>query len=439
MAGVRDGQLKQFTGWPQGVNNKSPETAPPTDDFGAVQTLREAVNVDITLEGKPRRRRGYVRRLSGRAHTYADHRALFVVLDGALRAYPDPANLSDTVEVRAGLSDTSIGWASVTELDYTWWTDGQDVRLIAPDLADVAVWAPTPTFFEATATPNVGGLHEGRYHVAVTYVDLYGRESAAGHVVEVDVPSGGGITVTAIPDAPGVVKARVYTSTADGETLYHALDVALPAAGSYLVGAGSGKPLETLWLEHMPAGHLLEAFAGRLLVARENLLIWSEALRYGLTHLSKNYVRFGGRISMVKAVAHGDQGAGVYIADDKRTYFQTGSNPKEWQRAIRYPHGAVEGTAISVPASLFGSEYTGTAVYWLATNGVFCLGLPSGLVVPMTQQALALPSFERGASMLRETNGTRAVVTTMTGGSANGLAASDSMVATLRRHGVSTD
>lgn len=438
MAGVPNNAVRPILGWPAGVNNRTPENALPTDEFGNIVALRQAVNVDLTNEGKPKRRGGFARRVVGRAHSLYRHAGhMMAVVDGTLTAYtPD----LEAVAVRAGLSDTPLGWASVPELGLSWWSDGQLIRAVGPALEDMPVWTAAVSQCSAAAVAGTGGLAAGTYQLAVTYVDAYGRESGTTLALEVDVEAGGGIAVSSLPANSGAAKARVYVSQANGAVLYWALDIALPAVGAYLVGAGHrGKPLETQWLEPLPAGHMLAAFATRLFAARENVLFWSEPLQYGLTRLSKNYARFGGRISMLASVAEGENSAGLFVATDKTTYFMTGADPKEWSRIQRYPHGVVEGTATTVAASFFGSEYTGTAAFWLANNGVFCLGLPSGTVVPLTEKTLALPGFERGAALLRERAGVRSIVATMLGGTANAFAVSDSAVAEIRRHGVVVD
>ena len=63
MAGVRNPDGTRQRGFRYGVNNVAPEHDAPVDENGAIQTLREAVNVDLVGPSKkPRRRPGCRRR-----------------------------------------------------------------------------------------------------------------------------------------------------------------------------------------------------------------------------------------------------------------------------------------------------------------------------------------------------------------------------------------
>ena len=91
-----------------------------------------------------------------------------------------------------------------------------------------------------------------------------------------------------------------------------------------------------------------------------------------------------------------------------------------------------------VPGSVFGLETTAPVAYWLARNGVFCLGLPGGQVIPMKEESLALPvDAERGAAAVLLFDGIRQVLASTFGGLPNTAAASDSADVTVRRNGVS--
>jgi hypothetical protein len=77
-------------GWPGGVNNRIRETEQDSD----VQYLRQALNVDMTMEGHPIRRRGYSLHTAGYAHSVSYHNSLFfVVIDGFLKAGSKAAEL----------------------------------------------------------------------------------------------------------------------------------------------------------------------------------------------------------------------------------------------------------------------------------------------------------------------------------------------------------
>lgn len=426
MAGVSDEQTVTLGPWPQGVNNTAKEHALPA---GA---LRAAVNMDLDDAGNPSRRGGFFNVVAAqRGHSLfggASH--LLAVVDGDLRAY-DP-NLSETT-LRAGVGDRYATAAQV--LDEIYWSNGVQIRRFDAELGDHPVWLDTPPAPGATPAAH-GGLAAGDYEVALTWRDARGRESGASAAAVVTVPANGGITLT-LPTVPaeGASVLRVYASAPDGTVLYHAIDV--PAGQPMLLlGAHSpGKACETQWLHPLPPAAFLRFWNGRVLAGAGNLLCWSEALRFGLMHHS-NTLRVGATLTLVEPLGEGTEFAGVFVADHARTYWLAGGDPKNWQRSIRYPHAAVPGVSAVLPGTAFGLESAAPVAVWLASNGVFCLGLPGGEVRPLREGELALPDGERGTAAFREVNGFRQMMTSYLAGGAQRMAATDSASATVRRNGV---
>lgn len=89
----KDDRLLQLDGWPGGINNRIRETEQSVERNGeripSSQFLRGALNVDLTAEGHPLRRRGYSLLEAGYAHSVHYAQGLFfVVIDGALKVGP---------------------------------------------------------------------------------------------------------------------------------------------------------------------------------------------------------------------------------------------------------------------------------------------------------------------------------------------------------------
>lgn len=433
---VRDDEVIRLAGWPKGVNNVARE-----DELGADE-LRAGVNVDLPNSGKPQRRPGYTQRLTGAWHSvYGGWPvALLAVRDGDLTALD--ANLTPTT-VLAGVGTRDVSYAAAP--DGCYWTNGVHIGRINPDtLAAEPVWPDAPGQPVVTAHAT-GGLEAGTYQVAVTFRDPAGRESGSTLATVVDLTAGQGIRLTGFPAVPSGTTARVYVTPPDGDVLYHAADVLLPMA-QWIVGAHQpGKALETQWLYPLPPGRIIRHHGMRTYLADGPVLRWSPAMRHGLTH-GDNYWRFSQPLDMVEPIGQAD-GSGVYVGcggheDGKsgRTYFLAGPDPKNWRQLVARHSGVVPGTSRVVPGNWFGLE-AAEAVAWLSTDGVFCLGLPTGQVVPLTEGRLALPGAEAGAMMIRERSGLRQLIATMlTGvGASNAFAAQDAAVATVRRHGVTTD
>lgn len=433
MASVRNPDGTRLRGFPAGVNNVAPEQNPPTDEFGRITSLREAVNVDLVGPAKkPRRRQGYVRQLSGRAHSPMGFRQqLFAVVNGDLNVYDTTLGLVDTV--RAGVGDRRISYAEVNG-DLYWCSAMEFRRVRGEDMTDTPGWVDCPGT-PAIAGYEEGGLEEGTYRVAMTWFDAEGRESGAAGIAECDVPAGGGVRVFNIPVWPeSAVAARLYMSPPNGEELYATATVA-PGATQILLDSSrqrDGKVLETLWRRPMPPCDILRLWAGRLIGFAGNVLVWSDALRFGLT-ANDNYMRFGLRGTLLEPVGDGSGSSGLWVADHKNTYWLDGSDPKEWRRTIKYDHPAVFGTSLRVKGTDVGLETSEQVAVWMAANGVFVAGLPGGTLQPLTEGRLALPAGDNGAAMFRELNGLRQMVMSYINAGTNYLAVGDRASASVIR------
>jgi hypothetical protein len=97
-------KLLTMDGWPGGVNNRVRETEQVIERKGenipSSQFLRKALNVDLTAEGHPLRRRGYTLTDAGYAHSvFYGGGLFFVVIEGVLKAGPKAAELTAVMSV----------------------------------------------------------------------------------------------------------------------------------------------------------------------------------------------------------------------------------------------------------------------------------------------------------------------------------------------------
>lgn len=430
MAGTSDKELFRTDGYPAGLNNRARDTEGPVSESGSPTSLREAVNVSLTGQGHPVRRPGQTARASGKAHSlFAMSPWLLAVVDGELRAYRqahDGALTPDAVLATPG--DRFCTFA--TDDFSTWWSNGIVSGRIAEDLSTHPFWVDTPD--PVTLAVATGSLPKGRYEVSVTAVDAEGRESGASGAVGIMLQAGQGIAV-ALPAPPaGAARWRLFVTPPDGDVLYEQAE--LPStATSYNIGVRTaGAALETQWLHPLLPAQCLRYGHSRLFGLAGNVLIWSEEYRLGLMH-PDNHIVLGTEATLLEPIGDGTEGAGVWVADHKRTYFMAGADPANWQQQARYPHAAVPGTSTTLPGSYFGLEVE-TVAYWIAANGVPCIGLPGGQLIPLREDTLALPvDAERGATGLMLFDGIYQLLTTTFGSSANLAAASDSVDATVTR------
>ena len=433
MASIRNPEGLRLRGFRAGMNNVAPDQDLPTNEFGITMALREALNVDLVGPSKKARRRaGYTLKVPGSAHSpWGFEGRLLAAVDGDLCAYDSSFGLLGTV--RADVGDRRISYAAYN--DDLYWSNGAEIRrLRGRDFADLPVWIDAPGVPNAQALGG-GSLAAGAYRVAMTWLDAEGRESGAAGAAEADVADGGALRVYNIPSAPAdAVTARVYVSPPNGEELYATADLSPLVTQTVITQVGDGKALETLWRQPLPPCEILRAWSGRLLGGSGNLLVWSDPLRPGLT-THDNYMRFGARITLLEPVGEGTGSAGVFVADHAKVYWLDGAKPDEWSRSIRYSHPAVPGTSLVVPGTDVGLEAPDPVAAWMSANGVFCLGLPGGRVVPLTEGRLAAhEDGVEGAAMLRVQNGLRQLVMSYMASTTGALAVGDRATATVIRH-----
>jgi hypothetical protein len=444
MAGVSEKGLIPVGPFSAGVDNLNEETnLTRSDDGKRIVALREGVNIDLPRSGWPRRRGGCTLEISGtRMHSlWSGGRFPYML-------YADGANLfarntgGTLFVVRSGLAPREISYAIPHDRVYA--SNGTQAWCVLPDGSSVPWGVESPAGQPQCDPSSDGGLDAGTYQVAITYLDAYGEESGTGQAVTITIPNDatglatGGIALSHIPQPidGSVLRIRVYVTPTNGDVLYQARDLPV-GQSSAVIGTGNrGRPLATQFMAPMPAGQIVRTLGGRLYVASGNRQTWSEALRYGLTNPGKNTRQVGEYIALMEAVGEGGDSPGLFVSDHKRTYWIGGTNPATQTQHIAYPYGAVRGTGIVVPASMFGLDTTLPVAYWLANNGVACLGLPGGTVVPLREKQVVAPNASSGASLFREKNGIRQIITSLQGASAQGLAVSDRTSARVYRNGI---
>jgi hypothetical protein len=302
---------------------------------------------------------------------------------------------------------------------------------------DTGPWAtPNPAGTPALSL-TLGALDTGIYQIAMTYVDSSGRESGASLAVEIEVTGENqGILLSNIPQPtdPSVAKARIYATASGDAILRHVSDIPIGLGSYAMIQQSLGKTLATQFLEPMPSGQIVRAFAGRSIVANGRWLLFSEALRYGLYNPPENTIGFPETIDLVEPVADGSSGAGLFVASGGKTYFLSGSDPASWSQKIAYPYGVISGTSVQSPASVWGIDSSESIPAWLSKNGFFVLGLPSGSVKPIKDGEFAVDSADYGGAFFREADGLRQVVAALRAPQKQALAFSDRMEATVVRH-----
>lgn len=341
MPAPKDDKLLRMHGWPGGVNNRIRETeqsaARDKDAIPNSAFLRKAVNVDLTQEGHPLRRRGYALHTAGYAHSvyYAGGLALyFVVIDGSLKVGPKAAELATIMSVN---------------------------RYLRMSYAE-----------HAGAVYFMNGQESGRY-------------SAAG--------------------------LEVWPGPQQEHKIYDDEGLAL---------------VDNLY-ETMPVGQNVASFSGRIYVAKQNEIWFSEGMSTHISRLATNYYMLPKYIDMMQPVEDG-----IYIGNESQIIYIKGTDPFTAEQSNVYPHGVVPFAFARVPGEKFDVKERDVPVWW-TKDGVLSVGLPGGEVRQLTRDRLSAPEYGFGAVSIREREGISQIVSSLQkGGDANNMGASDSVIAEIR-------
>lgn len=431
---VNENDLYKRRGWPAGINNIAAETALPTgSDSRRPAALRDAVNVDINNDGKPQRRDGYEMVLGGDTHSAWSDAGLpfgLFVRNETLVAMDPGEIFTDIVSPVSQALPMSYALFG----DLAFYSNGVQSGLVTSDKEHFE-WGASAPAGSPLLQPIAGGLDPGEYLVTCTFVDALGRESGAPTGSAISLPNGGGIGLSEIPQPPGGGHIRVYMNDGHGGALKFAQRL-VPGTTSWdLTQRPNGRLLETQHLDVMPAGQIVRLFNGRQLVARGDELLFSPTLRYGQWEGANARIRFAGQITLMEPIGDGTGQAGVFVADQRKTYFLSGGNPKDWAQSVALPKGSVPGTSVRVPSDSWGLDNTDPTVTWMTADGDLAVGLPGGQVRLVTPQNTSFDVGDSGASMYREFDGIKQVVTSLRGSRPGALAVRDNMIVKDYKHG----
>ena len=440
MAGVRDKSLIALGAFPVGVNNTDEEGALPRDQDGNLIAVREADNVNLSGAGKASTRDGYTEVFAGSAcHSgwSDDYLPFGFYVDGSTlyAVHQDETREAVLTGLAPGLP---LSYARVN--DVVLWTNEVQCGQIGTDLSADTWCTPHPHGQPTLALGADGALDAGRYQVAATFLDPRGRESGAARAVPIDVPANGAIVLSHIPQPPAGYRVRIYATSGQDGVLRAAVTLEAGITTYTLTQPPQGQPRtrEAMLVMPMPPGQLTAVGAGRQFVARGKELLFSPTLRYGLFDPKKGRVGFVGRINMIAFVGDGTDGAGLFVADSKRTYFLAGPDPMAWRQVIASGYGALPGQIGWAPGDVWGLDTKQLLPVWQSRAGRLCVGLPGGGIYnPQPRDAGPDALFDAGDSaalLYRESGGDRRVISALRGAAPQALALRDRLVVREYRH-----
>jgi len=408
----------KFEGWPDGENNMlGGEELPLT-------ALRRAVNFDISDGGEMQRRRGRTRIYAGSptpGTLYSNGRRTLFVESGHLWELAFLNDVWTRLLVRLDVGARPMVYVSIN--DQIYYSNGVTTGVLSPTGEDLP-WgiqgpANQPTVLAAAAG---GTLAAGTYQVAITFLSDRGEESGTPRATEISIVDGGSIELRDIPTPVDGSLVRVYCSSPGGEGLYR-LGELIPGTPSYRISDvtnAQGIRLQTQFGIKPPAGDVLEYFNGRIYIAQDNVVWYTDPLRYGLVKPHMSFLMFPENVTVMKAVADG-----LYICSDQ-TYWLSGIDTNEFQQRPVLPYGAVKGTGINIPKS--------DNVAWFSKFGMVIGGLEAQ-VSNIQEEKSAVSEFENGAMIFREQKSLRQIIATLGTGTQSSHLAPDYVTLETARRG----
>lgn len=359
-------------------------------------------NVEIDDSGKMWRRLGVADPIAlGVMHSlYSRSGRSYVVKDGVLQYINPDLTMVPMMEVNGRMRYQHIlHTVYATDNVSSWQLDGPEHKR----------WGIEPPN-QPNYSIGSGDLKSGTYLITTTFVRNGGEESGAPIYMSITVPDNSSITFDLLDSTdPTVVLKRMYVSDINGEIPYFVGEIdaservftlsALPALVYSCRTQGMGPA---------PAGEVLGLYKGRLYVAQNNYLWYSQPYEFGLFKQMENFLGFSSPVRTFAAVSDG-----IFIGSDDETVFLSGNDPAEFTLTQKANYGTIKGTEYYVPNIYLREEGSGEAPIWMSKRGV-CVGGNGGAYKNLTGERYILPEgVSSGASLLKVRGGTPQLVTSL--------------------------
>jgi hypothetical protein len=165
-------------------------------------------------------------------------------------------------------------------------------------------------------------------------------------------------------------------------------------------------PTDTFKFSLIP-GHLLEYYRGRLFIARENVIWYSDVMakRFGSLDKRANGRQLPSRILLMKAVDDG-----LWLSDETAIYYASGLDPYTLNIVKVKDYPAIFGMATQVDGQLMQSRIPliGTAYMIGTTRGVCFIG-NGGFLMNITEKGYRMPQGTSGTMLFHKSDINRVI------------------------------
>lgn len=357
--------------------------------------LKKAENIDIDKLGNILKRKGYLRKDTGHYSSLwasESYSGCYVVKDGDLLEVRDDYSLSP---VREDVGPLPLSFEEVDNIIY-YTSPYINGRIVNHE--DRVFGLPKPSIPPITIINGSWDL--GVYQYAITYVRADGFESGSIRASNIYIPSDSALRITLPSTLPDdVVFMRVYCSTTNGMILYQN---GISTGGNYVFSnpQANTNPLRTFNLDKPPLGHIIKYYRGRMFIASENVLWYSEPFDYEHFNLADSFIEFPEKIREVLPVEDG-----IWIGSD-RLYYLSGLSPEEFKRTTKEHVKIVPGTGARVSGSYIHLDNTPIGYKWLVMSdvGIWVL-FNQGLCINLTSDNYSFDNADKGNGIFMSDNG----------------------------------
>lgn len=394
--------------FPLGMNNKQRDHALPEG------SARNIVNGDIDLLGKVSRRKGSTKVYNGLGTKggYSCPAGDYFIEGNTLCKF----NLDNTsTALLSGITGSTFAYDYFNGVVY--FSDGIINKKIVNDV--VLPWglsnpaAPVMSEIEGTYTPGV-------YLAAYSWVDSDGVESGASEIGKITLAEIAGLQFNNLPGIiPGATTLRIYLTTPNGKVFYHVADT---TSSSYVLAAGSydsGNTLRLNFVSPPPAGSIIRHYKSRMYITNGKVTWYSEPYSFDHFRLGESFLQFPYETTVMEPVT-----SGIFFASDKETSFYSGNPEDGFNVDPKFNYGGIYGTSKKVPNS--------DDVIWQSQRGTI-KGSANGECVNIQELNVATESGTSGATLIREQDGLRQVITSINNPTTSTLAAASFIEAEVIR------
>jgi hypothetical protein len=272
-------------------------------------------------------------------------------------------------------------------------------------------WGLTPPI-RISATETAGMLRAGRYQFALTYMRSDGQESGSSLAGVLELSTTGGLNFSSLPVSTDsdVVAKVLYLTKVNGETLLRRAEIPNATTSFAVRDEGTSTlPIKTQHLNAPPAGRFLAVYNGRIVLATDRGIAYSEPYAYELFD-RRAILPLEGSVTMVAPVKDG-----VFVGTDIATIYLEGDDLSRCVLVDKAAYGVIPGTLAYSQSSAFGDgSKDGNLAIWASDQGL-CAGADDGTFRNLTQDRFAYPKQPYGAAFFRQHRGMNQYIAVLQG------------------------